>query len=89
MPPDPGPDAKRMRQRRASSFGAVAAAYAEHRPGYAAGAVDWVLAPVHDRRPVRVVDLGAGTGKLTPPTMRAPSGSRASTTPAMGSPTSR
>lgn len=54
-----------MRQRRASSFGAVAAAYAEHRPGYAAGAVDWVLAPVHDRRPVRVVDLGAGTGKLT------------------------
>jgi hypothetical protein len=28
MPPYPGPDAERMRERRASSFGAVAAAYA-------------------------------------------------------------
>jgi SAM-dependent methyltransferase len=65
MPPDPGPDAERIRERRASSFGAVAAAYAEHRPDYAAAAVDWALAPVRDRRPVRVADLGAGTGKLT------------------------
>jgi hypothetical protein len=63
MPSDPGTEG--TRPDRASSFGTVAAAYAEHRPGYAADAVDWVLAPVRDRRPVRVVDLGAGTGKLT------------------------
>ena len=48
-----------------SSFGAAAAAYAEHRPGYAEAAVRWALEPVRDRRPVRVADLGAGTGKLT------------------------
>ncbi len=46
----------------ASSFGAAAAAYAEHRPDYAAAAVRWAL----DRAPgPRVLDLGAGTGKLT------------------------
>ena len=49
----------------ASSFGAAAAAYAEHRPGYAEAAVRWVLEPVRDRQPVRVADIGAGTGKLT------------------------
>lgn len=45
-----------------SSFGAAASAYAEHRPDYARGAVSWALehAPGH-----RVLDLGAGTGKLT------------------------
>jgi SAM-dependent methyltransferase len=45
-----------------SSFGAVAAAYAEHRPDYARAAVRWALefAPGP-----RVLDLGAGTGKLT------------------------
>jgi SAM-dependent methyltransferase len=54
-----------------SSFGASAAAYAEHRPGYAEAAVRWALEPVRDRQPirdrqpVRVADLGAGTGKLT------------------------
>lgn len=48
-----------------SSFGAAAAAYAEHRPGYAEAAVRWALEPVRDRRPVRVADVGAGTGKLT------------------------
>jgi len=60
-----------------SSFGAAAAAYAEHRPGYAQAAVRWALEPVRDgqpvqhrlplpdRRPVRVADVGAGTGKLT------------------------
>ena len=53
------------RLRHASSFGAVAAAYAEHRPVYAEAAVEWVLAPVRDRRPLRVADIGAGTGKLT------------------------
>jgi SAM-dependent methyltransferase len=50
---------------RGSSFGAAAAAYAEHRPGYADAAVSWALEPVRARRPLRVLDLGAGTGKLT------------------------
>jgi SAM-dependent methyltransferase len=48
-----------------SSFGAAAGAYAEHRPGYAEAAVRWALEPVLDHQPVRVADLGAGTGKLT------------------------
>ena len=48
-----------------SSFGAAAAAYAENRPGYAEAAVRWALAPVRAREPIRVLDLGAGTGKLT------------------------
>src|SRR3984885_13802855 len=52
--------------RRGSSFGAVAADYAAHRPDYRADAVAWCVAPTG--RPVaglRVLDLGAGTGKLT------------------------
>ena len=53
------------RLRHGSSFGAAAAAYAEHRPDYAKAAVRWALEPVGDRRPVRVADIGAGTGKLT------------------------
>ena len=44
-------------------FGTVAAAYAEHRPGYPAAAVGWVLEPLGG--PGHVVDLAAGTGKLT------------------------
>ena len=48
-----------------SSFGAAAAAYAEHRPDYAEAAVRWALEPVRDRAGVRVADIGAGTGKLT------------------------
>jgi SAM-dependent methyltransferase len=47
---------------RARSFGAVAAEYAEHRPGYPAAAVEWALAPAPGSD---VLDLGAGTGKLT------------------------
>ncbi|RRS01248.1 class I SAM-dependent methyltransferase [Glycomyces terrestris] len=50
------------RHRHASSFGAVAEAYAEHRPDYAPAAVGWALEPAPGRR---VLDLGAGTGKLT------------------------
>ncbi|MFD4946401.1 class I SAM-dependent methyltransferase [Streptomyces sp. NPDC058239] len=45
-----------------SSFGAAAAAYAEHRPNYAQAAVRWALEPAPGPR---VLDLGAGTGKLT------------------------
>ncbi|MFC4056931.1 class I SAM-dependent methyltransferase [Planomonospora corallina] len=50
---------------RASSFGGQAAAYARERPGYPAAAVRWALEPVSGRAPLRVLDLGAGTGKLT------------------------
>ena len=46
----------------ASSFGPAAAAYAEHRPDYARAAVRWALEPAPG---LRVLDLGAGTGKLT------------------------
>jgi SAM-dependent methyltransferase len=52
--------------RRGSSFGAVAASYAEHRPDYPVEAVRWCVAPVgRDIGSLRVLDLGAGTGKLT------------------------
>ncbi len=52
--------------RRGASFGAVAEAYAEHRPDYPEGAVRWCLAPAgRDVAALRVLDLGAGTGKLT------------------------
>jgi SAM-dependent methyltransferase len=45
-----------------SSFGPVAAAYAEHRPDYAPAAVRWAVEVAPGPR---VLDLGAGTGKLT------------------------
>lgn len=53
---------KRAAQELGSSFGAAALAYAEHRPDYAPAAVEWALALAPGRR---VLDLGAGTGKLT------------------------
>ncbi len=58
---------------RAWSFGAVAAAYARHRPGYPAAALDWALAPAR-RGPdtQEVLDLGAGTGKVTEALLRRP-----------------
>ena len=56
---------REYRQTHGSSFGTAAAAYAEHRPGYAEAAVRWALAPVSAREPLRVLDLAAGTGKLT------------------------
>ncbi|MFH8979569.1 class I SAM-dependent methyltransferase [Streptomyces varsoviensis] len=46
----------------ASSFGAVAVEYAAHRPDYARAAVGWAVERAPGRR---VLDLGAGTGKLT------------------------
>jgi SAM-dependent methyltransferase len=69
------------RLRHGSSFGAAAAAYAEYRPDYAEAAVRWALEPVSERAPdsaspggrpspLRVLDLGAGTGKLTATLLR-------------------
>jgi SAM-dependent methyltransferase len=58
-------DGADIRRRRGSSFGAAAAAYAQHRPDYAEAAVRWALEPVADRAPLRALDLAAGTGKLT------------------------
>lgn len=46
---------------RAASFGAVADAYERGRPGYPDDAVRWLAGD----EPCDVVDLGAGTGKLT------------------------
>src|SRR5215472_10679041 len=51
---------------RRASFGAVAQSYAVHRPDYPQAAVRWALAPAGpDVTRLRVLDLGAGTGKLT------------------------
>lgn len=50
--------------RRATSFGQAAEAYERGRPGYPPEAVAWLLAPL-GAGPARVLDLGAGTGKLT------------------------
>ncbi len=57
--------------RRASSFGTAAKLYAEHRPGYPDAAIEWVLAPVRTRFPLRVLDLGAGTGRVSEALQRA------------------
>ena len=46
---------------RAASFGAVASVYAVHRPTYPDEAVAWLVGT----SPGRVLELGAGTGKLT------------------------
>ncbi|MGW6422893.1 class I SAM-dependent methyltransferase [Nocardia sp. NPDC055053] len=53
------------RARRASSFGAQAAVYAEHRPDYPAASIRWALEPLGAKDVPAVLDLGAGTGKLT------------------------
>lgn len=45
------------------SFGSEASRYALMRPPYPAAAVDFVLAETPE--PLRILDLGAGTGKLT------------------------
>lgn len=55
-----GPDPRDWDARR-TSFGSVAADYAALRPGYPADAVAFLLGD----RPLRVLDLGAGTGLLT------------------------
>ncbi|MEQ7005509.1 methyltransferase domain-containing protein [Actinopolymorpha sp. B17G11] len=55
---------------RATAFGTKAQAYAENRPSYPVEAVRWALDPVTDSgspdlRGLAVLDLAAGTGKLT------------------------
>jgi SAM-dependent methyltransferase len=54
-----------MDSRRARSFGTAAAQYARYRPGYPDAAVDWALAPLAGRDGLQLLDLAAGTGKLT------------------------
>ena len=49
------------RQQRSLSFGAEAAAYERGRPSYPPEAIDWLLPD----DAADVLDLGAGTGKLT------------------------
>jgi SAM-dependent methyltransferase len=49
------------RRRLAATFDGAAELYERARPGFPAAAVDWVLPP----QARRVLDLGAGTGKLT------------------------
>lgn len=58
------------RKERSLSFGSQAAAYERGRPSYPPEAIDWLLTSASSLetpdRPVRdVLDLGAGTGKLT------------------------
>jgi SAM-dependent methyltransferase len=49
------------RHRRADSFSAVAGAYERGRPSYPVDAIRWLVGTA----PLEVVDLGAGSGKLT------------------------
>ncbi|HTU79579.1 MAG TPA: class I SAM-dependent methyltransferase [Solirubrobacteraceae bacterium] len=49
------------RAERASSFARVAREYERGRPGYPRAAIDWLLG----EDPLEVLDVGAGTGKLT------------------------
>lgn len=52
---------ERLRTERGRVFGGVADVYEATRPGYPDEAVEWLLG----REPLRVLELGAGTGKLT------------------------
>jgi len=54
-----------LHARRADSFGAQAEAYAEHRPDYPVAAIRWALEPLGISERLDVLDLAAGTGKLT------------------------
>ncbi|MBO0772291.1 MAG: class I SAM-dependent methyltransferase [Actinobacteria bacterium] len=67
MPATEDDPAAEDRQRHGYSFGTSAAAYAEHRPDYPGAALAWALPPAAGAGRLRVVDLGAGTGKLTRP----------------------
>ena len=52
---------ERLRTERRRVFGGIADVYQSTRPGYPDEAVAWLLSP----DPMRVLELGAGTGKLT------------------------
>jgi SAM-dependent methyltransferase len=54
-------DLSKLRETRRTSFGDIAAFYDRTRPSYPDAAVDWLVGDGVNR----VVDLGAGTGKLT------------------------
>ena len=54
-------DVERRAERQARSFGGVADAYDRGRPGFPADAAVWLTGP----EPLSVLELGAGTGKLT------------------------
>ncbi|MEV6773758.1 methyltransferase domain-containing protein [Nocardia sp. NPDC051030] len=54
-----------LHARRANSFGSQAAVYSEHRPDYPLAGIRWALESVADLAGPEVLDLGAGTGKLT------------------------
>jgi SAM-dependent methyltransferase len=54
-------DAQAIRRQRAASFGGVAGDYARSRPGYPDAAVRWMT----EGGPGAVLDVAAGTGKLT------------------------
>ncbi|BCK59284.1 class I SAM-dependent methyltransferase [Nocardia wallacei] len=58
-------DEAELNARRASSFGPEAAAYATHRPDYPVEGIRWALESLGGIAEREVVDLGAGTGKLT------------------------
>ncbi|WP_216213847.1 class I SAM-dependent methyltransferase [Amycolatopsis aidingensis] len=60
---DTTPDAE-LKALRAGSFGRRASAYARHRPDYPWAAVEWGLAEIA-HPPREILDLAAGTGKLT------------------------
>ncbi len=53
-----------MSQPRSLSFGSHAGLYSDSRPSYPPEAAQWVLDAVDTEAP-RVIDLAAGTGKLT------------------------
>ncbi|WP_194827585.1 class I SAM-dependent methyltransferase [Nocardia sp. XZ_19_231] len=58
-------DEVQRRKRRAGSFGTQAAVYAQYRPDYPAAGIRWALEAVAGKAGAVVLDLGAGTGKLT------------------------
>lgn len=53
------------RAARSRSFESAATEYEQHRPEYPAEAIDWAAAQLRLPAGARVVDVGAGTGKLT------------------------
>lgn len=61
MPGAQHPVSREAWDRRRRSFGEAASTYERYRPGYPAEAIRWLLG----EHPCRVLDLGAGTGKLS------------------------